>query len=124
MRESTDMPRVLFVKKLLADGEPCPKCGDIERRLQKDGLMRYVGDIVPAVEGDPSSPGIRIAERHGVRRAPFFVLQHPDGGEQVIESYLAFKRWFSSAGPGGGEPDPAVEDLADAVDRHPDLAFI
>jgi len=52
------------------------------------------------------------------------VLQHPDGGEQVIESYLAFKRWFSSAGPGGGEPDPAVEDLADAVDRHPDLAFI
>jgi hypothetical protein len=108
---------VLFVKKTLPDGQPCAKCRDIEGRLHKDGLMYLVDDVVPAREDDPSSPGIRLAERHGVERAPFFVIRRGDGDEQVIDSYLAFKRWFSDK---GSTPD----DLTDAVDKHPDLAFI
>lgn len=117
-----DAARVLFVKKLLRDGEPCAKCRDIETRLRNDGLMRHVSDIVTAREDDPSSPGARLAERHGVQRAPFFVIRYRDGGERIIESYLAFRQWFSSGQ--ARLDDPAAGDLADAVDAHPDLAFI
>lgn len=117
-----DAPEILFVKKLLAGGEPCSKCRDIERRLHRDGLMRYVGASVEAREDDPSSAGMRIAERHGVRRAPFFVVRHADGEERIIESYLALKQWLSGNIPDAG--GPSSEDLADTVDRHPELAFI
>lgn len=108
---------VLFVKKILSNGEPCAKCRDIENRLHKDGLMYRVDNVVMVREDDPSSPGVRLAQRHGVQRAPFFVLRHDNGDEQVIDSYLAFKRWFSDS-------DTTIDDLADAVDKHPDLAFI
>ena len=107
---------VLFVKKIMGSGEPCPKCRDVERRLRDDGLLPRVDRVVVAREDDPDSPGARLARRHAVQRAPFFVLREPDGSERVIESYLAFKRWFSSAESSAGE-------LADAVDRHPELAF-
>lgn len=110
-------PGIVFVKKLLADGQACAKCRDIERRLHADGLMDRVDETLVAREDDPASPGTVLATRHAVARAPFFVIRHPDGGEQIIESYLAFKRWFSAGESSAG-------DLADAVDRHPDLAFI
>ncbi|MGA8261106.1 MAG: hypothetical protein WB783_12910 [Arenicellales bacterium] len=130
MHTTVDMPTVLFVKKLLAGGEPCAKCRDIENRLRRDGLMSHVTGVVLAKEGDPSSPGARIAERHGVTRAPFFVLRDAGGYEEVIESYLAFKQWFSGKGARTDEPasqelaGDLTRDLADAVDRHPDLALI
>lgn len=108
---------ILFVKKLLPDGEPCAKCRDIEDRLHRDGLIRYVDEIVTALEDDPASPGMELAEHHGVQRAPFFVLRGSDGVEQVIESYLAFKQRFSGA-------EATTADLTDTVDKHPDLAFI
>lgn len=108
---------VLFVKKVLADGEPCRKCREVEERLRKDGLMPRVDAVLLARDDDPDSPGASLAGRHGVQRAPFFVLRFPDGEERVIESYLAFKQWFSSS-------ETTVRDLADTVDEHPDLAFI
>lgn len=110
-------PVVVFVKKLLPGGQTCAKCRDIEQRLRADGLMQRVDEILTAEEDDPDSPGAVIARRHGVTRAPFFVIRYPDGGERVIESYLAFKRWFSST-------EQTAGDLKEAVDRHPDLAFI
>ena len=101
---------VLFVKKILANG-------DIEQRLNTDGLTQHVDDVVLAREGDPTSAGMQLAARHDVQHAPFFVLRQVSGEEQVIDSYLAFKRWFSNRGS-------TIDDLADAVDKHPDLAFI
>lgn len=112
-------PSIVFVKKILPGGEPCAKCRDIERRLRKDALMHRVDDIVVARESDPDSPGAVLADRLGVQRAPFFVLRHPDGSEQVIESYLAFKRRISH-----DNPTDSIDDLTDAVERHPDLAFL
>jgi len=110
------MTEVTFVKKLLAGGEPCAKCRDIEQRLRDDGLLEHIDQTLLAVEGDPDSDGAVLAVRHGVQRAPFFVITEADGRVQVMESYLAFKRRFT-----GRE---SVSDLADVVDRHPDLAFV
>lgn len=108
---------VLFVKKVLADGEPCRKCRDVETRLHKDGLMRHLDEILTAREDEPESRGNRLARRLRVTRAPFFVIRHSDGREQVIESYLSFKRWFSQVEEGAA-------DLVDVVDQHPSLAFL
>jgi len=110
-------PSVVFVKKVLADGSPCRKCRDVEGRLDQDGLRDRVDQTLLAREDDPDSPGMRLARRHHVQRAPFFIVRHPDGRECVIESYLAFKRRFSRS-------DAVVRDLADVVDRHPGLAFL
>lgn len=110
-------PSVIFVKKILADGEPCRKCRDIEARLHKDGLIHHLDETLLAREDEPDNAGARLASDHGVQQAPFFVLRYPDGQERVIESYLAFKRWFSSS-------DTAAQDLADTVDQHPGLAFL
>lgn len=107
---------VTFVKKLLPDGQACAKCRDVERRLRDDGLLDHIDQTMLAVENDPSSAGSVLAARHGVQRAPFFVITSADGSVRVIESYLAFKRWFT-----GSE---STSDLADTVDQHPDLAFI
>lgn len=108
--------RVVFVKKLLAGGQPCAKCRDIENRLYKDELMACVDEIITAHEDDPASAGMELAGRHGVQRAPFFVLREADGTEHVMASYLALKRWLSR--------DAASDDLADTVDGYPDLAFL
>jgi len=112
------MTEVTFVKKLLADGQACAKCRDVERRLRDDGLLDRIDHTVVAVEDDPTSDGAVLAARHGVQRAPFFLIARPDGAVQVIESYLAFKRRFAA---GANE---SASDLADTIDRHPDLAFI
>lgn len=113
----TTGPSVVFVKKLLPGGEPCRKCRDIEQRLRFDGLMNRIDEIQVARADDPASPGVMLAERLGVSRAPFFVIRHPDGGERVIESYLAFKRWLAGS-------EATAGDLEEAVDRHPELAFL
>lgn len=110
-------PVVIFVRKRLAGGDTCGKCREIERRLRFDGLMERLDEVLEAEEGNPASAGALIAERLGVTRAPFFVIRHADGRERVIESYLAFKRWFSSGESTAGE-------LQEAVDRHPELAFL
>lgn len=110
-------PRILFVKKILAGGEPCRKCRDVEERLRRDGLMARVDEILVVRQDDGDSPGARLAAAHGIERAPFFVLRYPDGREHVMESYLAFKRWFSS-------DEATVGDLAAVVDQHPGLAFL
>lgn len=116
MTGERSMTEVTFVKKLLADGQACAKCRDVERRLRDDGLLGCIDRTVLAIENDPSSDGAVLAARHGVQRAPFFVISRPDGSVQVIESYLAFKRRYTE--------DESADDLADVVDSHPDLAYI
>lgn len=110
-------PRILFVKKLLAGGEPCRKCRDVEARLRRDGLITRVDETLVIREDDGGGPGARLAAAHGMERAPFFVLRYPDGREHVMESYLAFKRWFS-------RDEATAGDLADVVDQQPGLAFL
>lgn len=112
---------VVFVKKLLDGGEACAKCRDVEARLRADGLMPRVDEIVVARDDDPASPGMVLARRHGVTRAPFFVVRQPDGGERVFQSYLAFRRWLATSDTTN---DATTGELSDIVDRHPDLAFI
>ena len=79
-----------MVKKRLASGEPCRKCIQAEDLLKSRGLWSQIDEVVWAQEGDPTSPGMTLAERFGVHVAPFFIVRdHPDSpGAVVYESVL------------------------------------
>ena len=81
---------ITFVKKIKADGEPCRKCAEVEKRLNDAGLMSRIDAVVIADERDPQSAGMTLAAAHQVAVAPFFVVREDDGTEQVYTVYFQF----------------------------------
>lgn len=110
--------RVTLVKKIKADGNPCRKCAEVEKRLIDSGLMNRISDIVIADERDPQSHGMQLAARHNVDAAPFFVVQDPDGAERVYTVYFRFVKEVLNAGV--SEQDEARE----LLERNPDLHYL
>ncbi len=80
-----------MVKKTLADGSECRKCAEATAYLQSRGLWDRIDEIVWAREDDPSSPGMVLGARHGVDRAPFFIVRDEDR-EQVYTSVVQLAR--------------------------------
>ena len=75
---------VTFVKKILADGEPCRKCREVEERLKQGGYWPQINAIVIADERDPDSDGLRLAREFNVKVAPFFLVS--DGAQTKVYS--------------------------------------
>ncbi len=98
--------RVTFVKKVLASGAPCGKCDAVERRLRRSGLIARIDRVVVADERDADSAGMRLARRHQVEIAPFFLVE--DGGSTIVYTvYLKFVREiFGSLQPGSARGTP------------------
>src|SRR5215471_901442 len=69
--------KITFVKKILASGEPCGKCRDVEERLAAGHHWGAIDRVVVADERDPQSEGMRLAAELGVERAPFFIVETP-----------------------------------------------
>lgn len=108
---------ITFVKKILANGEPCPKCGDVERRLAATGQLQHIDRVVVADERDADSVGMRLAARHDVAVAPFFIVE--DGGETTIYTiYLRFAKEIF------GRRTDAVEEAEELIRANPDLDLI
>jgi phosphoadenosine phosphosulfate reductase len=113
---------VTMVKKQLANGEMCRQCAQAEDLLRNRGLWGRIDEIVWAHEGDPGSPGMRLAAEFGVENAPFFVVRENDGKPVVYESVLKLiKERFTepvAAAPAG---DKGVAEVARALsDKHPE----
>lgn len=108
---------ITLVTKILADGSPCPKCADVEARLEKSGQIQHIDRVVIADERDPGSEGMIIAAHHGVTRAPFFLVQE-DGDTRVYTVYFKFVK--SELGAITSPQEEARELLND----NPDLDFI
>ena len=112
--------RVTFVKKILANGAPCRKCGDVERRPKKSGLMTKIDHVAVADEREPNSEGMQLARRHGVDVAPFFLVEQ-NRTTIVYTVYFKFvKEVFASEDPTISEVDEAREILR----ANPDLDLI
>lgn len=75
--------KITLVKKVLKNGEPCRKCADVLDKLTESGYLDRIDEILVADEADPDSPGMQLARRYNVDRAPFFVVEE-DGKEPVI----------------------------------------
>lgn len=78
-----------MVKKRLLSGQPCKKCAQAEDLLRRRGLWERIDEVVWADEGDPSSPGMKLAVEKGVDTAPFFIVRD-EAGEVVYTSALKF----------------------------------
>lgn len=109
---------ITFVKKILATGEPCAKCADVQERLEKTGQMERIDRVVIADERDPASEGMQLANKLKVARAPFFVVEEPDKEPQVYTVYFKFAK--EVLGKSSSQTDEAKEILRD----NPDLDFI
>lgn len=83
--------QITFVKKILANGDPCGKCRDIEARLSASGHLDRIDKILIADERDPESPGMLLAQELLVEHAPFFVVD-ADGQRNVYTVYFKFLR--------------------------------
>lgn len=111
--------RITFVKKVLANGAPCPKCADVEQRLCASGHMDAIDRTVVADERDPDSEGMRIAAEHDVKLAPFFVVE--EGGEvRIYTIYFRFAREVLGSG-GASRPKQEAEEILRA---NPDLDLV
>ena len=53
---------ITLVKKIKADGSPCRKCAEVQERLEKDGLIDKIDQIIIADERDPESEGMQLAQ--------------------------------------------------------------
>ena len=107
---------ITFVKKILADGEPCGKCRDVEQRLTEGDYWHAIDRVVVADERDPNSAGILLGASLGVDRAPFFVVE--SGGKTVV--YTVFLKFVKEVLGRSNETADAQLLLA----SHPDLDLI
>lgn len=82
--------KITFVKKILADGALCKKCGEVVSRMEESGQLERIDEILIADERDPESPGMQLAKALKVDRAPFFVVDHDDGHREVYTIYFKF----------------------------------
>ena len=82
--------KITLVKKILADGSPCKKCGDVLEKLESSGQIDKINQILVADERDPSSEGMLIAKQYNVDRAPFFVVEKDGEEAQIYTVYLKF----------------------------------
>ena len=83
---------IKFIKKILANGDPCRKCADVEQRLRNADLYQKIDQIVIADETDPASEGMQLARQFKVETAPFFIVQRDDGTTEVYTVYFKFLR--------------------------------
>jgi hypothetical protein len=108
---------ITFVKKVLKDGRPCQKCLDVEQRLKAAGQMDHIDTVLVADERDPDSAGIQLANKLGVSRAPFFVVD--EGGETKI-----YTVYFKFAKEVFGNKQTKAAESQEILNDNPDLDFI
>jgi len=82
--------RITMVKKRLLDGQPCQKCVQAEDMLKARGLWPRIDEVVWAVEGEPESPGMKLAAKYRVELAPFFVVEGEGSEPRVYTSTVQF----------------------------------
>lgn len=109
--------RITMVKKILADGSPCKKCGEVETRLREGNYLDRIDHVAVADERDPDSEGMQLARRYQIERAPFFIVEEPGREPRVYTVFMRFLKEVLQAEV--NEKDEAAE-----VMRNSDMDFI
>ena len=108
---------ITFVKKILASGEPCAKCADVEERLAASGQAARIDAVAVADERDPTSHGMQLAAQYDVAAAPFFIVRE-GGATKVYTVYLRFAREIF------GQPVEALDEAQELLRANADLDLI
>ena len=109
---------ITFVKKILADGSPCKKCGDVVNKLVSSGQMDRINRTVIADERDPKSEGLLLAKQYDVDRAPFFVVEQAGKETLVYTVYMKFVKDVLN------QKTEESEELKEIMENNDDLDFI
>jgi hypothetical protein len=99
------MRHITFVKKILANGDLSKKCQEVSDRMRSDGILGSIDHVVIADVRDPDSPGMQLANKYQVERAPFFVVEE-DGEVQIFDVFFKFKKYWADNSP---EPKDSPE---------------
>ena len=110
--------KLTMVKKILADGSPCKKCGEVEHKMREAGQLDRIHEILVADERDLASPGMLLAGELGVDRAPFFLVEEPGKAPLVYTVYLKFVKEVLNQGTDDRD------ELREILDSNPDLDFL
>lgn len=110
--------KITLVKKILSNGQPCPKCVDVEEKLKSSGQMERIDEVLVADERDEASPGMQLAAELNVSRAPFFVVERDDGSREVYTVYLKFVKEVL------GQNHSAADEAREILDNSNDLDFL
>ena len=110
--------KITLVKKILADGSPCKKCGDVISKLEKSGHLSRIDEVLVADERDARSPGMLLASKLKVDRAPFFVVERPDQEPAVYTVYFKFVKEVLD------QETSRKDQLKEILNDNPDLDFI
>jgi hypothetical protein len=108
---------ITFVKKILSSGEPCPKCLDVEQRLDRDGIRGRIDRVIVADERDAQSPGMQLATALGVDRAPFFVVE--TGSRTTV--YTVYLKFLREEIHGATSSRDTLAESQELLAAHPDL---
>lgn len=110
--------KITLVKKILADGSPCKKCGDVLEKLESSGHISRIDNIVTADERDPQSEGMLLATKYDVDRAPFFIVEE-DGRSPVI--YTVYMKFLKEV---LDQKTDEAEELKEIMSNNQDLDFL
>ena len=110
--------KITLVKKILADGSPCKKCGEVLERMEESGQIKRIDEILVADERDPTSAGMVLAAELNVDRAPFFVVQYDDGRQDVYTVYFKFVKEVLD------QVTEEKDELKEILHNNPDLDFL
>lgn len=110
--------KITLVKKILADGSPCKKCGDVLAKLEANDQMKQIDQVLVADERDPSSEGMVLAKQYNVDRAPFFVVEK-DAAEPVI--YTVYFKFVKDVLEQKTSEDDEIQEI---MNDNPDLDFL
>ena len=80
--------KIIFVKKMLADGSTCKKCIEVQQKMEAANQMRFITDIAVADEKNPESAGMELATQYNINRAPFFIVEKESGEIEVYTIYF------------------------------------
>lgn len=110
--------KITFVKKIKADGSSCPKCNDVQDKLESNDQLKFINATVIADERDPNSEGMLIAKQYGVDRAPFFIIEEENKEPVIYTVYLKFVKEVLN------QQTTAKDEISDIMDSNPDLDFL
>ncbi len=84
--------KITLVKKVMADGNLCRKCQEVEALMDKHEHKSRIDEVVIAEETNPLSAGMLLAAQYGVDRAPFFLVEWDNGRVDTYTVYLKFAK--------------------------------
>ena len=88
---------ITLVKKIMEDGNLCPKCREVSEQIAHDNHLDKVNYIAIADASDNESEGMRLANRFKAKCTPFFVIEFMDGRVKIIELYSDFKQFLEDS---------------------------